>query len=266
MKNAFHWIKHQFKWQLSSSIAWAVILGILSLLIGWLYGSFGESSLMQLLDNLPDYMIKALMGDVTIDFMSGLESYLSLEYFSWMGLMFAFYPFLMGTAAISGEIETKTIEPLVSKPFSRHTFYWGKFFVIAAYTIVIILFNMICLWAGLKFVDATLPLSKWFQLSVLTGMATVSFVSISLFLSSVMGRSKTAMTSAIAIGILQYVFSLITKAVGKASWAKWTIFYHADVTEILKSSTYPWGSTAFLLVITVAFAITGWMAFVKRDI
>lgn len=264
MKVFIHWSKNQFKWQIKTLIIWSLILGAMSLLVGWAFQPFSESGYFELVQNLPEYMKQAFLGEEGVA--TSLEGFLRLEYFSWMGLMFAFFPFINGSSAIAGDIENKTLEPLFSKPISRDQFYWGKFIVLTVLVIIFILFNFGCLWLGLKTIGHGLSFTVWYLTFFMMVLSTVFFVAVAFFFSTIFDSSRRAMTAAIGFGIFEYILQMITSAVGKSDWARWTTFYHADVTEIFKNNSFPWGSAFYILLLTVAFATAGWIVFRRKDI
>ncbi len=266
MKSFANFLFHQLKFQYKTLIAWSLILGSMSLLVGYSFSLFEDAGYFQLLENLPDYIVRAFLGDGEIAMAGTIEGFLALEYFSWMVLMFSFYPFIVGTAAIASEIENNTIESLMAKPISRTEFYWGKVLTLTICIFVFILFNFIALWAGMMIIDESLSLAKWAGAFAVTILSVLSLTAMSFFFSSVFNQSKVAMTAAIAIGLVQYLVNMILTAVDKASWARWTIFYHADVSQILYDNTYPVGSSIYILVIALVFIISGWIVFVKKDI
>ena len=120
MKNFAHWAKYQFKWQFKTVLSWTIILGLMSALIGWAYKPFSESGYFEMLNQLPDYIVKSFSGASQLG--ASLGGFLSMEYFSWMGLAFAFFTFVVGARAIAGEIEGGTYDPLVPKPFLARVF------------------------------------------------------------------------------------------------------------------------------------------------
>lgn len=266
MRNGIHWMKYQLRFQLRTLLMWSVLLGAMSLFIGWFYKLFMETGYIQMFDRMPDYFLRAFLGGNADASLDSLRLFISLEFFSWMGLMFAFYPFIAGTASIAGEVETGTIEPLMSKPFSRHTFYWGKYLVMFGCVSVFVAFNFGCLWAGLRLIGEGLAVREWLLTMSVAVLQTAAWLSIAFLLSAILDQSRTAMGLAIGIGVFQYLFSMITDAVGRESWAVWTVFQHGDPTSILAGEPFPWSDVAYLAVWLVIPAVAGWLIFWRRDI
>ncbi|MFB6215013.1 MAG: ABC transporter permease subunit, partial [Candidatus Bipolaricaulia bacterium] len=246
MKNFTHWVKYQFKWQFRTVLSWSIILGLMSALIGWAYRPFSKSGYFEMLQEMPDYIVKSFTGGSQLA--ASLGGFLSMEYFSWMGLAFAFFTFVVGAEAIAGEIEGGTYDPLVPKPFSRQSFFWGKYVVYAAYAVGLVMFNLLCLGIGLKLVGSGLGILTWARLFGLTTLAVLTFLSLSFLLSSVFNNSEMAMKTAIGIGIVQYLVNMIANAVGRPAWAEWTVSHHANTGEIFNGGSLPLGSVLFLVV------------------
>ncbi|MFW5787704.1 MAG: ABC transporter permease [Halanaerobiales bacterium] len=264
MKILIHWVKNNFKWQLKALITWSLILGVLSFFIGWAYQPFSESGYFELVENLPEYMKNAFLGGAGVA--SSLEGFLTMEYFSWMGLMFAFFPFVVATSAIAGDIENNTIEALMSKPLSRAQFYWGKFIVLTIATLLFILFNFFSLGFGLLTINQSLSFFEWAGSFSLMALSTLCFVALSFFFSAIFNNARQAMTLAIGLGIFMYLFNMIASAVSKPGWGKWTIFYHTDVEHIFTENTFPWLNGLFILILGIIFALAGWIIFNRKDI
>lgn len=264
MNNFVHWVKYQFKWQFKAVLSWSIILGLMSTLIGWAYKPFSESGYFEMLQELPDYIVKSFTGGS--EMAASLGGFLSMEYFSWMGLAFAFFTFVVGARAIAGEIESGTYDPLVPKPFSRQSFFWGKYLVYTAYTIVLVMVNFMFLGIGLKLVGSGLAILTWAKLFELTTLAVLTFLALSFLLSAVFNNSEMAMKMAIGIGIVQYLVNMIANAVSRPAWAEWTVSHHANTGEIFNGGSLPLGSVLFLVVLWLVFTTTGAIIFEKKDV
>jgi len=259
-----HWIKYRFRWELKPLLAWSVILGLFSLSFGYIYSQLNEAGIYEALQNLPPF-VKAFLGRGGIS-IATLEGFLTLEYFSWMGLMFAIYAIVSAAGAIAEEIENNTMDPLLAKPFPRASFYWGKITVYVLTSLILVSFNFLALWLGLWLVGEKLPFDVWIDSFLLTASAVLPFLSLSFFFSSVFDHTRQAMVFALGLTVFQYLFNSITTAVRKSSWAKWTVSYHADASRVLAGDPFPWGSLAFILVLAAVVAAAGWVVFERRDI
>ncbi|MFP4589370.1 MAG: ABC transporter permease subunit [Candidatus Acetothermia bacterium] len=264
MKNFAHWAKYQFKWQFKTALSWTVILGLMSALIGWAYKPFSESGYFEMFQELPDYIVKSFTGGNRLA--ASLGGFLSMEYFSWMGLAFAFFTFVVGARAVAGEIEDGTYDPLVPKPFSRQSFFWGKYVVYAVYALGLVMFNFLFLGIGLKLVNSGLAILTWTKLFVLTALAVLTFLALSFLLSAVFNSSEMAMKTAIGIGLVQYLVNMIANAVGRPLWAKWTVFHHASTGEIFNKGNLPLGSLLFLGLVWFVFTVAAAVIFERKDI
>lgn len=264
MKNFLHWSKYQFKWQFKTVLSWTIILGLLSALIGWAYKPFSESGYFEMLNELPDYMVKSFTGGS--EMAASLGGFLSMEYFSWMGLAFAFFTFVVGARAIAGEIEGGTYDPLVPKPFSRQSFFWGKYLVYSTYTVGLIMVNLLFLGIGLRLVGSRLGILTWAKLFGLTALAVLTFLALSFFLSALFDNSEMAMKVAIGIGIVQYLVNMIANAVNRPAWAEWTVSHHANTGDIFNGGGMPLGSVLFLLALWFLFTGAGAVIFERKDI
>lgn len=264
MRNFTHWVKYQFKWQFNSFLSWSIILGLMSVLIGWAYKPFSESGYFEMLNQLPDYIVKSFTGGSQMA--ASLGGFLSMEYFSWMGLAFAFFTFVVGAEAIAGEIEGGTYDPLVPKPFSRQSFFWGKYVVLMAYVIGLVMFNLFCLGIGLKLVGSGLAILTWTKLFGLTVLAVLAFLALSFLLSAVFDNSEMAMKTAIGIGIVQYLVNMIANAVGRPVWAEWTVSHHANTSEIFNGGSLPLESALLLVLLWFVFTVAGAIIFERKDI
>lgn len=264
MKNFPHWVKYQFKWQFKTVLSWSIILGLMSGLIGWAYKPFSESGYFEMLEQLPDYLVKSFTGGSQLA--ASLGGFLSMEYFSWMGLAFAFFTFIVGTEAIAGEIEGGTYDPLVAKPFSRQSFFWGKYVVYTAYAVGLVMFNLLCLGMGLKLVGFGLGIFTWAKLFGLTSLAVLTFLALSFLLSAIFNNSEMAMKTAIGIGLVQYLVNMVANAVGRPVWGEWTVSHHASTSEIFNGGGLPVVSVIFLALLWSVFTVAAAVTFERKDI
>ncbi|MFB6214721.1 MAG: ABC transporter permease subunit, partial [Candidatus Bipolaricaulia bacterium] len=157
-------------------------------------------------------------------------------------------------------------DPLVPKPFSRQSFFWGKYAVYTAYAVGLVMFNLLCLGIGLKLVGSGLGILTWAQLFGLTALAVLTFLSLSFLLSAIFNNSEMAMKTAIGIGIVQYLVNMISNAVGRPVWAEWTVSHHASTSEIFNGGTLPLGSVLFLTLLWFVFTVAGAVIFERKDI
>jgi len=257
---------HQFKRQFRNMLLWSLILGFISLLVGWAYSPFKEAGYFELMEGLPDYIIDAFLGDVEAHLADTPEGFLSLEYFSWMGLMLAFYPIISASGVIAGEIEKGTLEPLLSKPVSRAGFYWGNLLVFSVYVFFFILLNFIFLGLGLKSIGEGLKWTHWLGTFVLMVCSTLSFLSLTFFISALFNTAQKVLTVVIAFGVFQYMFFAVVNAVGREHWSRWTVFYNARVVDFLFEDLFPWTGMIYIFLLFAAFAVLGYLIFEKKDI
>lgn len=196
-----------------------------------------------------------------------LEDFLSSKHFSMMWpLMTIGLTTSLAVNAIAGEIETKTMEILLSLPVSRVRVIIGKVFggivLITIYSAlsVLIVAPMVSVLSIEGRTDVYFPL---FVFSTLFAICTYS---VSILLSAVFSKSKATLIS-IGIFVLMYVLNVVSTLKDSLINIKYfSFFYYFDTNKVIKDLSIPTeGAVVFTVVSIISFVVAVWY-FNKRDV
>jgi ABC-2 type transport system permease protein len=264
MRSFRHWVRNQFRRELKSWLTWTVILTALSFWLGALPRQYNKAEFLKAMNRMGD-IVQAFAGRTVLDFGS-TAGYLAFQYFSWMGLMFAFYPLINGSSAIAGEVEAKTIEALMAKPLSRASLYWGKFLALSVNTLAMVAASLLGLAAGMAVLHQSLVLRVWLGLFALTSVGALSFTALAFLLTVTLRGVRQAVTWGISIASAEFALKAIALGTNHPGWARWTVFYHTDVSGVLNGGAFPWGNFAAVAAATVLLAVGAGLYFRRKDI
>jgi ABC-2 type transport system permease protein len=264
MRSFGHWVRNQFRWELKPWLTWTVILGAISVWLGALPRQYSKLELLKAMNRMGD-IARAFTGKTMLDFGS-TAGYLGFQYFSWMSLMFAFYPLIGGSGAIAGEVEAKTIEALMAKPLSRASLYWGKFLALGVNTLAMVAASLLGLAAGMAVLRQSLGLRVWLGLFALTGVGALCFTGLAFLLSVTQRSVRQALTWGISIVTAEFAVKAVALGTNHPGWAQWSVFYHIDVSGVLGGSAFPWGSFVLVVAATVLLAGGAGFYFQRKDI
>jgi len=246
-------------------IIWSICMFLFILSGMGKYTAYSSGANNEVFNKMPHTM-KALLGfgafDVTT--MSGFFAFL----FPYLALTAAIHAALLGSGIISKEERDKTAEFLMAKPISRATIVTSKLF---AALINIIVINLVTLLSSIAMVAAY---NKGKDISGEVMMFLLSmfivqliFLSLGIFISAIMRRSKVS--SSITTGILfgSYVISKITDLTDSVNVLNiLSPFKYFSYENIVKGNGLSIGVTILSILLVAAFLVSAYFFYAKRDL
>lgn len=232
-----------------------------------LFPTIQNSGLSEIYSKYPEDLMK-FFGASDMMAMSKIEGFISFEFLSlFFVLIIAFY---LGSAAgstIAGAIERKTMDFQLSQPISRTKLVLSE--------TIVGLFNAFLLTALTAL--SIFLLAKAYYVSIsgqgllaFCAVATFflwAFYGIALFLSAILKSKITVASGTVAIVMLLYVFTSMTKLVEKLeNFDKYSLFYLYDPQKILESGNIDWNHIIMLALILVVGVFSSIAIFNKKDI
>jgi ABC-2 type transport system permease protein len=210
--------------------------------------------------------MKAFLGDDVVS-MTTFSGFMTLEVFSYMGLVVgAFFIFMVASFA-AGEIEQKSCELLLSLPVSRVNIILSRFATILPFTALIMLAELAAIYLGGVYLGEDTQI-KWFAYAMLfVGAFTIAVGAMSLFISSVMSDGRRAALLSLGILLAMFLVENIGTMVTSIDWArKLSLFHYAKVGSIVMAQSVDWVNMGVLLAVAVVFLVLAVIAFRQRDI
>ncbi|MDZ7586371.1 MAG: ABC transporter permease subunit, partial [Patescibacteria group bacterium] len=192
-----------------------------------LFPAFKEqsASMEQLIKSYPESFMKAFNFDIKS--FTTLEGYLSTEQFSFMWpIMTIFMLVGFAGAALAGEIESGTIEVLLSQPLSRMKLFISRYLV--GFTMLVI-FVAISIFAAIPLSEAyniSFKTENFVTVAILGFMFGLSIFSIAMFLSSIFSDKGKVFFITGGLLIVMYVLNILAAIKESLSDLKYASFFY----------------------------------------
>lgn len=262
---AFEVMKQAFKDKYLGTVLIALLIFVYIFWLASFYPSIKPmiSGYDQLLQNPT---MKAFLGDDAVS-MTTFTGFMTLEVFSYMGLVVgAFFIFMVASFA-AGEIEQKSCELLLSLPVSRVSVILSRFVTLLPFTALIMLAELAAIYLGGVYIGED-TLIKWFAFALLfMGAFTIAVGAMALFVSSIMSDGRRAALLSLGILLAMFLVENIGSMVTSIDWArKLSLFHYSKVGTIVTTQSVDWVNMGILLAVAVVFLVLSVVAFRQRDI
>jgi len=251
---------------LKAFIIWSISLSLLFLTASSEYSVFADNPTVADALNDPTLLVffKALGVD-EIDIMSP-QGYLSIMSF-YIYLPLSIYGALIGSGIVSKEERDKTAEYVFTLPVTRKKVLFSKLLVALFYSLALTLWVILfCYWAFGRISSSDNFAPFMVNLGFGVFLTQLVFLSIGLFLSSVLRQYKKSGAVTLGILITTFMISMLTQITDKVDFLKYfTPFQYFNVNDML-SGTFRI-EFIILTVIIVFGCISGMFYFYnKRDL
>jgi ABC-2 type transport system permease protein len=262
---AFEVLKQTLKDKYKGAIIASVLLFLYVFWMATFYPQMEDMMGMyeQMLEN-PTF--QALLGS-EIAGMSSFAGFMTVELFSYIGLVLGAYVAFLAASFVAGEIEQKSSELMLSLPVSRENVILSRFTTILPITAVIAAVMLLAVYLGAMFVGEEVDV-LWFGYGMLfTWVFMVAVGAGALLLSALMSDGKKAAFSAIGILLVMFLVENIGSMITSIDWARRLSLYHyAKVTTIVLNQDVNWINFGILLAVAVVFVVLAVIAYKRRDI
>lgn len=254
---------------------WTILIyGLAAILFLWMYIAlfpYVQSQAEQfskLIEAYPKAMMEAMDLEMSQLSFTKLESFLAMEYFSfiWPIMAIALAVSLAG-AIVSGEVEKGTIELLLSQPISRVKLFFAKYLTSL---VILIIFTLVSIFAVIPLAEAyniEYFLKNYFTAGILSFLFGLAVLSISALMSSIFSEKGRVYFASVGILILMYVLNIIANLKENLSDLKYASFFHYfDTSKALVENNIDGLSIWVFVGVSVVFTILAAIWFSKRDI
>jgi ABC-2 type transport system permease protein len=210
--------------------------------------------------------MKAFLGDEAVS-MTTFSGFITLEVFSYMGLVVGAFFIFMAASFAAGEIDQKSCELLLSLPVSRVNIILSRFVVILPFAAIIMAAELAAIYLGAAYIGEVVGI-KWFAYGLLfMAVFTIAVGAMALFISSVMSDGRRAALISLGVLLAMFLVENIGSMVTSIDWArKLSLFHYAKLGTIVTTQTVDWANLGILLAVTVVFVVLAVIAFRQRDI
>lgn len=222
----------------------------------------------ELMETLPPAFIQAFGGG-DLEYMSTLEGYLGLQFFSVFAVIFAVYAAICGMSVTANDEDNGTLDMVLALPIPRWRLIVEK---LAAFILLIVGavgLTFFGLWLGLQLtpgLNANMTRLVEGSFNVLPSLLLV--LTFTVFIAVVVRRKSaaTAIVGAFVVG--SYFIDTLGLAAGESSIANlraMSFFRYYDSSEVLQNGL-AWGNIGLLIGVALVLAVGALWAFQRRDI
>ncbi len=246
-------------------LGWGLGLGIYGLMIVSMYESLGaqQEQLKQMISSYPAEFLAFFGGDANS--LITPAGFLGMYAFSMLPIIIGIFAVLAGSGLIVNDEERGRLDLMMAHPVGRSSFFFGRFFGVAAAAVVIHLLG----WLGFSVMLGGSSLGfNWGHMSVpfiSLLIQTLLYVSLGLVLSLLLpSRTMAAMVSGVIMVMSYFVSSLSFLDENMATLAQYMPYHYFQTVLSFKELNLTWLFS--LLGVSVFMALVAWLRFVRRDI
>jgi ABC-2 type transport system permease protein len=240
----------------------SITMFFVALMMGPIY-SIMDEAILSLAAQLPDALL-AMIGGVD---MSTPEGYLTAEIFSITGpATFAVLTVLIGSRAIAGEEQNKTMDLLLTNPVTRTKVISEKSLAMLGYSVVLGAVTFLGTWASVILGNLNIPVGNIAAASLQLTLLGLVIGGVALLVGSATGRVRWSAYTAAGVTLFAYFLnSFMPLSENYAVWAKLSPFYYYQSSNPLVNGMN-WTHGAILAGIFISLIALSIPLFQRRDL
>ena len=212
-------------------------------------------------------IMKSFIGD-DIDIYS-VKGFLYIELFGSLTMYIIIYFIIQYAGAFCSEMETKTIDILLSTPLLRRHLFISRYLSWIALGLLFIVSWIIFITIGVRIIGKAeeVPLLDIARTMFYFLPFILSVQSLSMFISVLTNESRKAYGLSLGIYFGMYVFEIIHGYSDNLDFLKYvTLLQYYDPGMVFIQGVIPWGSTLVLIVVAVVLFAVGLIVFERKDL
>jgi ABC-2 type transport system permease protein len=219
----------------------------------------------ELLDSLPEGMMSLFGADDAGAFLTG-PGYVNSRVYASVGSFIAiFFAVSMGTAAIAGEEDKRTMDALLANPIPRHRVVLESFAAMALLTALLAAAVWVTLLLANPIVDIGLSFAGITAASLGMILLALSFGTLALMIGALTGKRSLTIGVASGTTIATFFINGLAPLIDSIKWTqKLTPFYWLLDPNPLKNG-FSWQLLVLAAVTVVGVAVAVW-GFRRRDV
>ncbi|MDI6715429.1 MAG: ABC transporter permease subunit [Actinomycetota bacterium] len=222
----------------------------------------------KIFENYPEGFLRFFSGGSGVADITSPEGFLSIEIFAFMWfVIIGAFVIAYGTGAIGKEIDSGTIEILLSQPITRTSAIISKGLTLFGGTAALVFITMASTYLFSLIVDLTIKPEGILALAAVGALFFLAVAAYSLFFSVLLSERGHAAFASAGILIAMY---LLTSLKQYATWAEKldviSLFHYYNSAQLLTTGDIPLKSTLVYAGTTIFFVAASILVFSRRDI
>ncbi len=244
---------------------WGGICGGMALLMATMYPSIGES-FAELIAAYPQAFLQAFIGRAFPAF-GTVEGFMTVEFFSWIPVLFAAFAALAGAGMVAEETDRGTVEFLLAQPVRRSTVVVGKFLVFLVLLLGIVALTALALSGGLMAVGVEHAVRLFLHIFALNYLAAAAYGAVALLISTICGELRRATSLSLGVMFGTVVVLLVANLSDRLqSLGYLSPLYYAGAPKVLERGAMAAGDAAMLVAVTAVFFLAAVALFERKDL
>ncbi len=255
-------------WDRRSGFVWWSIgmLAITAITVAfWPTLQSDSDALIELMQNLPEGMLNLFGASEAVDFLTGPGFVNSRIYASVGSFIAIFFAISMGTAAVAGEEDKRTMDMLLANPIPRDRVILETFAAQAVLTTVLAALVWVTLILFNPVLDVGLSTAGVTAASAGMVLLALSFGSVALMIGSVTGKRSLAVGVSAGAALATFFINGLAPLIDSIAWTqRLTPFYWLlDHNPLVNG--FQWQLLVLLAVIAAFVGVSVW-GFRRRDV
>lgn len=259
---------YEFKMYRKSMVTWVLSIGIILLMYMAFYPAFGADAeaMDLLLENYPEELLKAfgMGGSLSLSSVLGFLAFT----FTFVQMCLAIQASNYGFSILSVEERELTADFLMSKPVSRNTILFGKFFAAFAALTITNISVWICTYLALAWYNNGSPYDNGTVAILLATNVLIQlfFMSVGMVISVSVKKIRSVLSFSMALAFGAYMLNAVRAIIDSELLGFITPFYHFEPGGILEFAEIDWSLGIISLVIIVGSLVATYVLYNNRNI
>jgi len=212
-------------------------------------------------------IMKSFIGD-TVDIYS-VKGFLYMELFGSFTMYIIIYFIIQYAGAFCSEMETKTIDILLSTPLRRRNLFISRYLSWIVLVLLFILSWILCIGIGVRMIDKAdeVPLVDIARTMFYSLPFILSVQSLCMLTSVLINESRKAYGISLGIYFGMYFFEIIHGYSDKLDFLKYvTLLQYYDPGLVFIEGVIPWRDTLVLAIVAIVLFSAGLIVFERKDL
>lgn len=254
--------RHMFSRFTRTATIWAVAFtGFLAVMV-MIFPAYRDTGVISTYDHFPEAMREAFNMDIAS--MTAVQSFLSVEFYSYAPLVLAFLPIMALTSVLAGDEERAALDITLGLPMPRRHVVLSAWIAIALLLLGIVVLAGLVSWGVDRIVGAGLDASSAFAGAMSLYPITLAFGTLAMALAAVLHGRGMANGIAFVLMFFMFLADVIGKIVPDYDWIRWLSAFRFYGNAIAEG--FSWGNAAVLLGATGVLLVATIWAFGRRDV
>ena len=218
------------------------------------------------IEGMPAFL-KAFLGEEIID-ATTLKGFLTVEYFNttWLYIM-GFFSCLFAGSLVAEETEKKTLEILFSTAVTRTGYIISKFAGFLTLLVFLATASFLGLYLGMWHIGEKVDEGVMFYVFFSGTICIATIGSIGLLFSCVFNAQRRAISVAMILFFLLYIFNLVAMLLEQYPILEYfSLFHYYDASKIFKREAIYWPDIGILVTIFTIMLISSILTFRRKEI